>query len=70
MADATDLKSVGPKGPCGFESRHRQERALELLVLAEKLLSSAGGKSSEVVGPGPSEGGAPHVAEQAEGYTG
>jgi hypothetical protein len=24
MADATDLKSVGPKGPCGFESRHRQ----------------------------------------------
>ena len=20
----SDLKSVGPKGPCGFESRHRQ----------------------------------------------
>jgi hypothetical protein len=25
MADATDLKSVGPKGPCGFESRHRHQ---------------------------------------------
>jgi hypothetical protein len=23
MADATDLKSVDPKGSCGFESRHR-----------------------------------------------
>jgi hypothetical protein len=25
MADATDLKSVDPKGSCGFESRHRQQ---------------------------------------------
>ena len=29
MADATDLKSVDPKGSCGFESRHRY-----LLILA------------------------------------
>jgi hypothetical protein len=27
MADATDLKSVGPKGPCGFESRHRHHKS-------------------------------------------
>jgi hypothetical protein len=25
MADATDLKSVDPKGSCGFESRHRHQ---------------------------------------------
>ena len=25
MADATDLKSVDPKGSCGFESRHRYQ---------------------------------------------
>ena len=29
MADATDLKSVGPKGPCGFESRHRHSQFRE-----------------------------------------
>jgi hypothetical protein len=36
MADATDLKSVDPKGSCGFESRHRhqdfkRERLLDLI---------------------------------------
>lgn len=25
QVDATDLKSVGPKGPCGFDSRLRHE---------------------------------------------
>ncbi len=29
MADATDLKSVGPKGPCGFESRNRHSQFRE-----------------------------------------
>jgi hypothetical protein len=26
LADATDLKSVGPHGPCGFDSRPRHQR--------------------------------------------
>ena len=29
MADATDLKSVDPKGSCGFESRHRYQEFKE-----------------------------------------
>jgi hypothetical protein len=43
MADATDLKSVGPKGPCGFESRHRQMRGSRF---AEELERRAARKAA------------------------
>src|SRR5208282_132171 len=36
MADATDLKSVGSKGPCGFESRHRHQEFTREKASGEK----------------------------------
>jgi hypothetical protein len=39
MADATDLKSVDPKGSCGFESRHRHiPYVLEIKSLSLAIL--------------------------------
>jgi hypothetical protein len=43
MADATDLKSVGLKRPCGFESRHRQVR-----IIATAVSIHRGGPVKEV----------------------
>ena len=58
LADATDLKSVGPHGPCGFDSRPRHQefvrdssadRLLDTL-LNTFLLSRREGTSQNTLG--------------------
>ena len=59
MADATDLKSVDPKGSCGFESRHRYTSYVpenqEVIVAPPELIpvlalgAFAGLRSAELV---------------------
>ena len=37
MVDTRDLKSLGPKGPCGFDSRPRHKQCYAMQILQEPV---------------------------------